>query len=323
VKRLVVVTCAALLTSGCIEINFDPPHLVKGPRMLAIVAEPPEIAFGEDVLFEALLVDADGSNLAQAPDVELRFTACVSLAAMVRAAGFGSGGLEDDCDEGGGDLVRLETGGDLPPGMARLRGAVFLELLEDLMGGGTGLPGGGVPIDPQLAAALAAVIAEVGVPLRMRLEVWRDGAPLLVGFKRFAITQRAEPTTNPPPPRFAVGGVWLSARGDDPHRCEPEEGQAPVVDAGAQVTMSPDENEEAWLETYPAVDLDARVVTNEESAYYSWHSTAGSFSADITQRPERDVTWTAPDEPGTYPVWLVVRDGHLGTSFCRADVSVR
>ncbi|MBZ0121149.1 MAG: hypothetical protein K8H88_29405, partial [Sandaracinaceae bacterium] len=63
--------------------------------------------------------------------------------------------------------------------------------------------------------------------------------------------------------------------------------------------------------------------SKRESAYYAWYSTAGAFDADITQRPERDVEWTAPVIPGVYPIWLVVRDGHLGASYCRAEIEVR
>lgn len=321
--RRVLPLVSALILSGCFSIDFDPPHLVKKPRILAITVDPPEIALGQDVLVETLIVDEDGSDLTTAPGVELSFTSCVSLRAIVSAAGFGSAGLTDDCNEGGDDLVRLETDG-LPPGTARLPASALLRLAEGLtMGGGGTPPPDAQGLDPELARTLAFVIAQVGVPLRVRVEVFWDGELILVGFKRFAITFREMPTTNPPPPRFAVGSTWLSARdAEDPHRCVPEGGEAPVVEAGAEVTISPDENEEAWLESYPTVDLNAEIRFETESAFYSWYATGGSFSDDVTERPARDVTWTAPEEPGTYPIWLVVRDGHLGSSFCRADVVV-
>jgi hypothetical protein len=311
-----------LLLSGCLAIDFDPPQVVSGPRILAIDSTPPESAVGEDVVFEALVVDENGTNLAEDPDVELRFMVCLSVASIFSAAGLGSSvDLDDNCGEGGEDLVRLEQGGDLPAGAARFRGAAVLELIAELMGGGGGGPPPGV--DPELLATLAAII-EVGVPLRMRLEVWRDGEEILTGFKRFAITTRQMPTTNPPPPRFAVDGVWLTARGDDPRRCVPEEeGEIPVVAAGAEeVPFAPEENDEDWLEEYPVIDLEGNVLVYEEGAYYSWFSTQGQFASDITNRPDRDNTWLAPEEPGTYPMWLVVRDGHLGMSWCRADIQV-
>ena len=32
--------------------------------------------------------------------------------------------------------------------------------------------------------------------------------------------------------------------------------------------------------------------------------------------------WTAPAEPGPQAIWVVVRDGHGGSSACRLDVEV-
>lgn len=314
-----------LLLVGCIDADFDRPFLVKSERMLGIRAEPPEVAFGSDVMFEALLVDESGAELATQPGVELRWTVCVSLAEVVRAAGLGAGvSLEDDCGEGGDDLVVLDSDG-LPPHAARLPGATFARVLTMFpMGGGFPMEGSGEqPLDSRVLETLTRVVSEVGVPLRVRLEVFRDGERRLAGFKRFAITQRANPTTNPPPPRFRVGDVWLSARNtEDPHTCIPEEGEDPVVTIEAEVELDPDDDEEAWLESYPVVALDNRVQTNEESAYYSWFTTAGSMSDDLSQRPNDEVTWTTPEEPGRVPLWVVVRDGHLGMSWCRAEVRV-
>jgi hypothetical protein len=312
------------LLSGCIDTGFDPPSLVNGPRVLALTAEPPESLFGEDVVFEALVVEADGTEIPGTPGVEMRWMVCVSIAEILRTSGLGAGmNLDDNCDEGGDDLVRLETGGDLPANAARLPGTVVLALASELGMAGMGdPPPGAADVDPRVLQALIGVIAEVGVPLRVRLEVWRDGEQILTAFKRFAITQRVDPTTNPPPPRFSIDGVWLSARDGDPHRCVPEEGVAPAVAAETEVTFSPDENEEVWIEEYPVVGLDGTVQVNAENAYYSWFSTGGNFQSAITQRPERDVIWDSGTEPGEFPIWLVVRDGHLGSSYCRADVTV-
>ncbi len=296
-----IVIVTALLASGCINTNFDPPYLVKGPRILDIRAQPPEVAFGQDVVFESLLVDGDGSDLSTAPGVELRYTVCLSAKAVLDATGLGfASNLTDNCAEGGSDSVHLETGGDLPPGGARLPGSAFSQLLTGLMAAGGAVGDAGV--GSSLASTLLEVVGQVGVPLEVHLEVRRDGAPILTGFKRFAITQRPNPTTNPPPPRFSVDGAWLNARnGSDPHDCAPE-GAMPSVQAGADITLHPDEHEDAWIESYPVFNLDGQIQTNHESAYYSWYSTGGKFSEAITQRPMRDVTWTAPDMPDTYPI---------------------
>ncbi|MFK7991713.1 MAG: hypothetical protein AB8I08_37195 [Sandaracinaceae bacterium] len=316
---------ALTLLGGCIDIDFPSPHLVQTPRILAIRVDPPEAQFGEDIVFSALVVDEDGTELSGQPNVEMRWELCLSLRAVLSAAGLGGGGLSDNCAEGGSDLIRLETEG-LAPNEGRLPGAVVLALAAALPMAGPDMPPPDVPgLDPMLFDTLGVVISEVGVPLRIRFEVWRDGEVLMTGFKRFAITTRAMPTTNPPPPRFAVDGVWLTGRvdGGDPHVCVPEEGVPPRLAPEEQVDVTPDPDEEPWIERYPVFNLGGELTENEESAYYSWFSTAGAFGGDITRRPERDIAFTAPERPGNYPMWLVMRDGHLGLSWCRAEYEVR
>lgn len=289
-------------------------------------ADPPESAPGTGVRFEVLAVDADGANLVEAAGVSVRWTTCLSVAEIIRASGLGFGlDLEDDCGEGGADLYELQTEG-LPPGQALLPPEAFAPLammLENATTTGTTLelPDGA---DPRLLETLALVVTEVGVALRVRVEFRRDGELIATGFKRFAVTSREEVTTNPPPPRFAVDGVWLSARGGtDPHICVPEQGTAPTVTAAADLDLQPDPDDEVWMESYPVFNFSGSLQTNRESAYYSWFVMAGEISEDISQAPERDVVHTAPEEPGRYPLWLVVRDGHLGIVWCRAELDVR
>lgn len=310
--------------TGCLDIDFEPQHLVQTPRILAISADPGESEFGSDVRFSALIRDSDGSDLLVQDDVELRWTVCLSTASIIRASGLGFGmSLDDNCAEGGDDLYVLTTEG-LPSGEALLPGAAFLQLAASLPMGGTMPPDGGGLVDPMLLETLTTVLGEVGIPLRVRLEVRRAGELILRGFKRFAIVARSQTTTNPPPPRFAVDGVWLSARvdGGNPRFCVPEDGARPVVAAGAEVELTPDPEDEIWMEEYPVFNLTGELQTNQESAYYSWFTTAGELSGDITQAPLRDLMWTAPEVSGVYPFWLVVRDGHYGIVWCQAEIEV-
>ena len=87
---LAVVVSLAVLLSGCIDINFDPVSIVMTKRILAISADPPESFIGEDVRFEVLAVDENGANLLDAPGVEVRWSVCLSLAAIFGAAGLGN-----------------------------------------------------------------------------------------------------------------------------------------------------------------------------------------------------------------------------------------
>lgn len=308
---------------ACIDTNFDPPELVKTKRFLAIGASPPEAIFGEDIYFEAYIVDEMAEDLTTQPGIEVRFFVCLSLGEVFSAAGLDSGGeLSEDCGEGGADRLVLEPYDG--PGTAFLPGEILFDLLTSIPSGGPDMPDPGIPgVDPALFETLQEVIAEVGIPLNLRVEVYENGERILRGVKIFALTTRSGATSNPPPPRFAIDGAFVNARfAADPHRCEPEDGAPITVAAGAEVILAPDENEDRWLEEYPVFDFEGGLLTSRETAFYNWYSTGGAFSNAVTQPPDRDVTWTAPEEPGSYPLIVVVRDGHLGTVWCRVDVTV-
>lgn len=290
------IAVAAAFWLGCAN-DFDPPSLVKGPRLLAVVVEPPEAAPGEDVVFRPLVAS---------PDAPLTVAVRVDLSVRALAAGAGQAIGEQ------AEPIALGWDGEV----AVLDGRETARAIDALLGQlGEALPGTAEHV-------VRLVYEEVGLPVTVELEL-RDarGAVVLEGFKRFFLTPRAERTTNPPGPRFAIGERWVSASSGDPFACEPE-AEAPEVRAGEVVVLAPDPDDEAWLETYPALDLEGEVIEGRESAFYSWYATAGSFSFAVTRPPEREVEWTAPDEAGDYPLWLVVRDGHLGTSACRATVRV-
>ncbi len=291
--RLAAPALASLLALGCGDSGFEPPSLVTGPRVLAVIVEPPEARPGEDVTFTAITAAPNDEALT------IEWTIDLSTAALAAGAGQTLGEA--------GEPIVLEDGA--LPGEATARAADAL----------LALVAGAPPGTPEHVTLL--VYEQVGLPIVARVAA-RDasGSIVVEGFKRFFLTPREDVTTNPPPPRFSVAGRWVSARSGDPLVCAPE-GEPPVVIAGEVAALSPDEDE-PWLETYPALDIQGELVENHEAAFYSWHSTAGDFSFAVTRAPDRAVEWTAPDEPGDYPIWLVVRDGHLGTSGCRASVRV-
>lgn len=321
-----LLSIAALLLGGCLDIDFDPPSIVMTKRILAITSDLPESFPGEDVRFDVLAVDENGGNLLEQPGVTYEWSVCVSLAEIFGAAGLGSSvELSDTCDEGGPDRVVLETEG-LPLGQAELDGNIILGLATAIMGMGGG---GGMELPPGVSQeqidTLLAVITIVGVPLRAEILIFEDGVRIARGLKRFAITTRDDPTTRPPPPRFSIADQFVSARdgeGDGPGPCVPESGETPRVEAGAEIVLSPDDEEEPWLEDYPVFNLTGELQTSSENAFYNWFSTDGEFSREVTQRGDHDTVWTSPETPGTYPLWVVVRDGHLGTTWCRAEVII-
>ncbi len=324
-RALAVSVLSLLFASGCLDINFDPPSIIKGPRLLALSASPPEALFGEDVEFEVLAVAEGATDLTASDGITVRWSVCLSVEQIVDAAGLGGGaGFADDCPP---DQTLVLESPDGDPRRAVLPGEVLFGILSmiPMTPPDEPIPDPMIPgIDPSVLSSLATVIAEVGVPLAVRVEFLRDGETVIKGYKRFAITTRSGATLNPPPPRLSVGDLEVSARAfrADPHACVAEGGAVPSVVAGAEVTLAPDPLEDPWLETYPVFDLGGQIIENRETAYYSWFSTGGSFDPEISQRPNRDTIWTAPTEPGTYPLFVVVRDGHLGLSWCRVDVTV-
>lgn len=288
----------ALLCLGCSN-DFDPPSLVVGPRLLAVVVSPPEAHPGEDITFRPLVANPTSTPLTLAWSVDL------STAALAAAAGQSLGEPAAP--------IALEWDGEV----AVLPGQETQRALDALLAQiGEAAPGTSEHV-VRFVYEEVGLVATVGIELRDEA-----GVTVLEGFKRFALTPRSERTTNPPPPRFAIDGRWVSGRAadSDSFECEPE-GEAPEVGAGETILLAPDDDE-TWLETYPAIDLEGRVIENRESAYYSWYATAGTFAFATTRAPDASVEWTAPMAPGQHTIWLVVRDGHLGTSACRSVVHV-
>jgi hypothetical protein len=342
-KRLV--PFLALFAAGCIDIDLPSPTVVDTPRILAITSEPPEPAPGTDLVVGAMIVDGDGTPILDGRQgVEATWTVCLSVQALLSGLGqaLPEGAPRQDCVDEASGLVTLREAEDidpadpelgryasLPPNFAVLPGAVS----EARFGGLEAL----VPLlaaqDPAAAEVFRVIVDEVGLPIEVNLEVDLNRAPdpgdevlPFEGFKRVAFTRRDPATTNPPAPRFRFGGRWVSGRGvEAPFLCQAEDPEnGPVTaQAGARVAIAPEEDDERWREEYPVVNLSGVVQTNREQSYYSYFVRDGSLREGVTQAPFRDEEWTVPSAPGTSsPLWVVVRDGHLGASACRLDVEV-
>lgn len=289
----------AMLALGCEGDAFVPPSLVEGPRLLAVIADRPVVAPGQDVTLTPFVAGPDG-----APDVTMEYRASLSTRALSLAAG-------QDIGEDAPPLALVTDGRT-----ATLPGEATQAAIDALLALVAGAPAG-TPED-----VVRLVYETVGLVVTVELVMrGTDGAVVVEGFKRLLLMPAPEAVLNPPPPRFAIGDAWVDARdAASPFDCAAET-DPPRVLAGAEVTLAP-EGDEDWLERYPALDLEGRLVESVENAYYSWFSTGGDFTLAVTRAPNRETVWTAPETPGTVPIWLVVRDGHLGTSACRAEVIV-
>lgn len=290
--------CLALLAVGC-NLGLDSPTLVKTPRILAIVAEPPEAAPGEDVAISVMAFDPMGRDLTYA------FEVCFDAASLLDADNF-----DPDtafCFPLEADEMRSSVPGE--------RTALLLQAIDNLTPAQTG----GFSVE-----AIRAIIATAGFPIRVQVDVVApDGSILVSGHKLVGITTREERTHNPPPPYLFVDGVPYVGgfTRDAPFDCLT--GFPESVAPSASVPLQPGDDPEAWIETFPIYDFTGDVRVGEEGAYYSWYATGGTMPEETTQYPSEGVSWQAPAEEGTYRLWYIVRDGHLGTSACTFELEVR
>jgi hypothetical protein len=94
------------------------------------------------------------------------------------------------------------------------------------------------------------------------------------------------------------------------------------------ITLSPDPDE-SWVQSYTVFRPDGSgLQTVPEGAYYAWLSTGGGFrDSGMEQAPAREGVWAPPElaEIGSIevPLWIVVRDGHGGSSACKTMVGLQ
>lgn len=311
-RRVFVIIGSVLLATGCIA-PLDSPTIVKTPRILAIVAEPPEAAPGADFAFRAMISVPE--NVPR--PLSLRWYRCLSPGRILSEAGlFVRLPSEIEAMFPCPDPVVLDPAEPfVVPGAESQR---IVELIEAAASVGS--------FD---TAVLEQILATAGLPFVVDVEVLdANGVVVVSGYKRAAFTTRASPTTNPPRPVFVIDERWAIVGSDDgSFACRSLDGTAPSLEPDVNVVIDPrfepgEDGAETWLETFPIYDYTGGVREARENAYYSWFATAGAFSAAITRPPDRQVIWRTPAEPGPATLWLVVRDGHLGVSACRLELEI-
>jgi hypothetical protein len=341
--RIATLGLALLALAGCTN-GLDNPTIVKTPRVLAMVADPPEAAPGEDVHVRVLAYDPMHR--------ELHYDFCLYFdrsSLLGTNAASGAGGLAAPlqpgpvCHQTGAGVIPLSGSGETGTLPGALTAGFVAAIQNDAR------------IDASTRAFLERVISTAGVGVDVYVDVYvLDGSgqrvELLTSSKTVGITTRAERTRNPPPPEFALGSDTVLLGGADPARpweCLPSFFTLPpVVTASTRahpvrVALRPYGDPSLWEETFPIFDFSGGLRTGHEGAYYSWYATSddsgNTMRDETTQAPSWDAPpptpelladplqnneWTVPRTPGTYDLWLVVRDGHLGTSACHTTVDV-
>ncbi len=322
--------CGGVLISwalmGCDPPPLEPRHKVTSPRILAIIADSPELRPGQST---ELRVITGGLKV----EPEFTWYVCARAEAtttFVAQSTFGQAEPNDACfgDAGAGN-VRLPFTG---PNALFAVPADLLRRIEALRA----VYGSNIS-----TGRLTDIARTAGLPLTIAVEMRHNdpgadgGAPantVVRALKRVVVIDRSQLNNNPPGPSFrfsaprdgGAGGVAMRyVRDATEERCEPDDGSGPlVVRPGSVHEIAPAPTEQPWLERYFILDTFGQPAEQVETAFYSFYSTGGAYRDDRTRIPTRNTIWEAPLRLGSIDHWLVVRDGRGGTSACRFTVTV-
>jgi hypothetical protein len=328
---------AGLVLAACVPDLAVDLARVDEPRILAVRAEPAEVAPGEEVTLTALYADASGT-LAKAP---LAWSLCTARRPLAEL-----GPVNRECVAGGDALLSLGAGlsvaAALPGDVCRLFG-------PEPPPASAGEPSGR-PVDPdpsggyyqpirlataeddvtlfqlRIACGLAGATQQQAAEFRRRYRA--NAAPAIAGFGRAdgrTLTSE-EPLVAAPGeavglrvswetcPEGPVCGDGLCTLDEDAEACAGDCAGAPGC-GGA--------------ETYLRFDPGALALTERREAIrVAWFATAGGFDATGTGRAaddredSSDNVWTAPEEPGAATIWVVLRDDRGGVAWRAVPVTV-
>jgi len=280
--------------AGCRPPLDDRVSLVVGRRVLAVAADPPEVAPGDPVTLRALVVDEDG--VVDQPAVRW------SLCRAPRGAAE-SDSIPDACVDGDVDAIDDQDPADAD--------ALVVVPVSSCALFGPDVAGGARPPDPDGTG---------GYFLPVRLDV--DGAPLAFGAVRLACRLGdADVDVARTFGRRYARNVAPTFAVDVPAR----------VSAGDAIDIAV-RWPAASAEDFVVYDRDAqRLVTTREGIVASFFATNGVFAVDRRGAEEEGevqrVTttnngWTAPSAAGVVHHQIVVRDGRGGVAWTAFDVVV-
>ena len=298
--RTAFATWTFALCSACIG-DLAHKEIVLGPRVLEIVADPPELGAGQTVRLHATLAGTLGTP-------RFHWVACGGdTTSFSGLGGFGAGVADDGCTGDAGPHVPLgDTAAEVFTVPAALADVAAIR----------------AALGPSIPAAFVdRYLRDVGILVGVGLTVEVDGR-VLRAYKRVVLSTSATPNHNPPPPRLRVAGHWVGPTAADPETCAAEDGMPLTVAAGALVNLEPD-TDASWFETYTVLAATGTFQPRTEHAYWSWYASGGALDQAITQTPTVDDTWQAPGTAGPQTLWVFLRDGRGGTSGCRVSVTVR
>jgi hypothetical protein len=286
---------------------------VTTPRVLAVRSDPAEAKPGDAVTLSALYVDARGVIT----DGPFDWAFCNERKPLAEL-----GPVSPLCVKRAGDWF-TELGG-APAVSAAMPGAACRFFGPEVPPPLANEPAGR-PVDPDPTGGFyqpARFVAGDQIAL-LRLRIACDPSGISADAIA-ALKERYHVNVNP-----AVDAVIDATRGPLPFSSEDDGTTTTTVPPGTRLDLratwadcDPTAKECTGSEGYPAYDVTTQTVLDRrEEMRVSWFTTGGAFDEDTTGRPADDPTpfatngWTAPSSPGTYRVWVVVRDDRGGSSW--------
>ena len=335
-----VVLFAVGLLAGCLDDLPDVGKVDKF-RVLAVVAEPPEVGPGDEVKLSALVIDPEGR------EISYQWAACL---APEQETGFGA---SSDTGTSGGngystnipptcvDLATDPKSGSLDLGTAETATVTIPEdfLTDEAFKTLYGLPDS----LPPLAIGLLKSVAGANLTISLRVTA---GETTLDTFKRVNVSTAAAKNQNP-------ADVVFHLRPDEPETEPPTTGEAPgdnrcfVGEANGPLEISPGEwriralnipdPPETYLVLLLAIDPDNPLgrgtdacpicAERDEVLFYSAFSVAGGFEPNIQKSTKKsgELVMTIPEdiEGDTMDLWMVTRDGRGGATFCTSTLTIK
>lgn len=329
-------TCGLLIVMACFALSCAdsllPSEIVRGPRILAVIADPPEANPG--AAFDLRVVGVDPTRTSG--QFHFEWFACLdpsdSLAALgVRVPEWLRQGCIKTLPLPTGEMLRvIEENGDRARVPSSVSALLTSDAALDQLAAGSGLP----------RTTIDRILATSGIPLAVEVwmiegtdtgDTWGEAVVLQRARKRIALRRTSgddHASHNPSVPSLIVhrapagAEFTFGATAEQPTECL---GPTLAVSASDLLVFLPGTN--TPHEAFQVWDFDGHVRTVTEELYFNWYATAGGFSADVTRHREgtldAQVSFRAPASAQHVDLWMVVRDGHLGTSACHFGLEIR
>lgn len=307
------------LALSCVPELTEELSLVGSPRLLAVIAEPPEAAEGDAVSLTALLAGPRDTTRA-----DVSFATCVARKPLSEL-----GPVSPLCLGGSSESLQpLGGGGSVQASIDRGACSRFGPRRPTAEAGQPA----GRPVDPDPTGGfyqpvVASLPGQRGVLGAVRLDCGLPGAD-----REVVVEYNGRHRTNRNPAIDRVerreAESWAEVSLQDAAgtgRLDVASGTALSLRV-SWASCAVDE-ECTGAESYVLFDAQAGVLVEQEEALLaSWYATAGAFQEYRTGASpggqSAENVWVAPTEPGGVDVWVVLRDGRGGVSFRAFSIEV-